>query len=367
MNIDYITNFEINNSSGGWNGINNQLYNSLNNECKVKYYGPINPPIYFWEKVISKLLRILNGRGSYFFYSEKRLNKIAEKIDNLKLEGELLFYFGATPWLKARNIKPYVVYIDICFPKYLSIFLSDQKFSEKDIKRVSEKEKLFLSNAKHIFWGSEWALNDASLVYNTKFPRSTVVSTGGFIPLPEKINNTPKKKLLFISLNFSKKGGWIAFDVFVNLRRQFPELCFTIIGEKPPKEIIDCEGINYLGLLNKNNPQDLEVFISEFNSAFFLIHPTEMDTMGAVIAEAGYYGLPTIAANNFGIPDLIKNGKTGILIDLPLTESKFSNAISYYLDNNEEYLKLRRQVREYMLENRTWETISKIVINKIEN
>lgn len=367
MNIDYISNLSLKNTSGGWNGINFKLFEKLSEFASVNYLGPINPNIIISEKITSKLLRVFNMEGKYFYFSDKRLGKINSELQNKKLSGDFIFYFGATPWVKLKPVKPYAVYLDICFPCYLDLFLTGQKFSRSDIERISDLEFKFLSNAKHIFWGSKWAFAEARKMYKSDFIQSTILSTGGHVPIPEMPKMNPQKKLIFISLNFEKKGGLLAFETFKLLKIKFPELTLSIIGERPPDQILEEDRVNYVGLLDKDNDNDLKRFISEISDAFFLIHPTIMDTMGAVIAEAGYYGVPTIAPNNFGIPDLIENGKTGILVDLPLTVNKFVDGLDVYLRGPEKYNKMREDVYLYMIQNRSWDAIAKKILMTLQN
>ena len=143
--ITFISNFKSNDIGGGWNGINSYLFNALNELKNVDYLGPINPKVNLFEKAISKSLRMIGLPGRYFFFSEKRLNKIAGSIKNFEKDS-LLFFFGVTPWIKYHGTQKYVVYTDICFEDYLNIFLDRTKFKEKDLRRIVLQEKAFLKN-----------------------------------------------------------------------------------------------------------------------------------------------------------------------------------------------------------------------------
>lgn len=358
MKIDYISNFELADNSGGWNGINFKLFESLTRLVPMSYFGGISPPVLTTEKIISKTLRSFGKAGNFFFFSESRLLRINRILEEQEFSGDLQFFFGATPWIKYKPAKPYVVYLDICFPHYLKIFLKSQKFRKKDVDRITLLERNFLENAKYVFWGSNWAMCEAKKYFGNLFDHSHVISTGGHIEIPVSIDDQPKQNLLFVSLNFYKKGGLIAYKTFTALKKEFCDLTFTIIGEKPSEEIINTPGVRYLGVLRKDMEEHVSIFKKELASSFFLIHPTEMDTMGAVIAEAGYYGLPTIASKNFGIPDLIKNGETGVLVELPLNESQFIEQLRYLLKDTIRYNSMRQAARKFMVSERSWPAIS---------
>ena len=63
-----------------------------------------------------------------------------------------------------------------------------------------------------------------------------------------------------------------------------------------------------------------------FASANLLIHPSYKEGLGSVILEAMAAGLPVIASNTGGIPDIIENEKTGLLIE-PGNAQELADAI----------------------------------------
>lgn len=50
-------------------------------------------------------------------------------------------------------------------------------------------------------------------------------------------------------------------------------------------------------------------------STDLFVLPSTREALGGVLIEAGYFGIPSIAANVDGIPEVLIDGKTGILID----------------------------------------------------
>jgi len=360
--ITFISNFKSNDIGGGWNGINSYLFNALNELKNVDYLGPINPKVNLFEKAISKSLRMIGLPGRYFFFSEKRLNKIAGSIKNFEKDS-LLFFFGVTPWIKYHGTQKYVVYTDICFEDYLNIFLDRTKFKEKDLRRIVLQEKAFLKNATHIFWGSNWAKERSEELLNIKFQNNTILSTGGVIPF---INYSPNysvkfenSQILFISTDFIAKGGKVVFNVVKKLNSLGYNFTLSIVGDPAPKEILASEFVNYHGYLKKAQSSDLAILQNLYSTSFLMIHPTKMDTMGAVIAEAGYYGLPCVAPNNFGIPDLIIDSKTGILVSKEIKEDEIVARVLEIKNDRDKYYKMCKDVQNFMFNNRTWNVIAK--------
>lgn len=366
--INFITNLPLNEVSGGWSGINLRLHRELKKRFEIKYIGPINPQSFFLEKAVSKLQRSFGLKGRFQFFSQRRLEKINQIIKNeIDSDASYNFFFGNTPWIQYTSCVPYGVYMDACFGTYLNVFSEPGKFQTKDVKRICDAEKEWLQNARQIFFGSTWAMEETFKQYGFRHPGATVVCTGGNVPEPKEDTFENDYLFLFISLNFEKKGGIECVAAFKKIKEKFPTAELKIIGQKPPEKILQIEGVEYAGLLRKDVPEELNKLTQYISKACFLIHPTMMDTMGAVILEAGYFGCPTIAPNRFGIPDLIINNKTGLLLDVPFLPSDITEMILKILEDKNGYHKMRKEVREFTTKERSWNSIGNKIVEKIKS
>lgn len=81
---------------------------------------------------------------------------------------------------------------------------------------------------------------------------------------------------------------------------------------------------------------------------------SKMEGLGSSILDAQALGLPVIASRTGGIPELINDGKTGILVESQ-NPQQFSKAILRLINNPEERLilgkKAKESVKEYDIEN----------------
>jgi glycosyltransferase involved in cell wall biosynthesis len=107
------------------------------------------------------------------------------------------------------------------------------------------------------------------------------------------------------------------------------------------------------------------MFKSILSGAFLLIHPTKMDTMGAVLIEAGYFGCPSIAPRSFGVPELVLNEETGFILDVPFNANDFSTKIELLIDDKQLYNTLRKNTWNFTRQNLTWEHIGLKIKNRI--
>lgn len=92
--------------------------------------------------------------------------------------------------------------------------------------------------------------------------------------------------------------------------------------------------------------EDVSRFLSVFD---ILVVPSLNEGMGRVLVEAGFLAKPVVASNVGGIPDLIENEKTGILVPPHLSDS-IAGAVIYLLENPSEAAKFGEGLRKKMLE-----------------
>ena len=87
-----------------------------------------------------------------------------------------------------------------------------------------------------------------------------------------------------------------------------------------------------------------------------LVIPSRMESIPQVIKEAFYLKIPIIATNVGGIPELITDNKTGILIP-PNDPKSLENAINKLLVDNQTSKRLSDAGYEFVMENLTWEIL----------
>ena len=367
MKINFITNQPLDRESGGWCGLSRGVFQALSKSAEMQFIGPIDPEPIFKEKVASKLLRSIGLQSNFHFFSKNRLQRISRQVRNLDCPADFDLYFGATPWLYCSSKRPYGSYIDALFPSYLRVFGNPGEFQKTDLNRIQQEEQEWLRSSHHIFWTSDWAREDGSQYEDLTGVPSSVIGIGGNFSPPEKDSYSGGHRLLFVSMRFEEKGGIEAFQAFSRLWRKLPDLTLVVIGDQPSTHVLEHPGVEYLGFLDKSKPSSLDRFVDELSRAFCLIHPTRMDTMGHIIIEAGYWGCPSIAPARFGIPEIIENGVTGLLLPDPFTVDDIVGHVEFLLRNKDHYLRMRAAARSHALATFTYDVIAEKILNTIEH
>ncbi len=114
------------------------------------------------------------------------------------------------------------------------------------------------------------------------------------------------RRLLFVGRFDQQKGIDILFSA---LRRLGDSAFACIVGDSLHTSLQDLpSNARYVGWLN---PSGLEAY---YRSAEIIVMPSRWEGLPLVAIEAMRAGLPIIASNVGGLPEIVENGETGLLI-----------------------------------------------------
>ena len=140
-----------------------------------------------------------------------------------------------------------------------------------------------------------------------------------------EINNSKKKKHKIISVGrlIERKGFHFLIDSVVRLKKDFPNIALSIIGDGPYRGVLveqikKTNSDSYIKLEGQVSDQEL-INLYQESSLFVLAHTLleNGDTEGCptVFSEAMGHGLPIIGGTGAGADTAIINGKNGFIVD----------------------------------------------------
>jgi len=143
-----------------------------------------------------------------------------------------------------------------------------------------------------------------------------------------KSYNGDRIKLLFVgSANlpgeFEIKGGREAMEAFILLKKRYSNIDLVIRSDIPPDIKRQYAGMENVRMIENVLPR--EMLEHEYKSADIFILPAH-NTPWMVPLEAMSYELPVVTIDAWGNPEIVEDGKTGLLV-------KKSEKLRYYTDN----------------------------------
>jgi glycosyltransferase involved in cell wall biosynthesis len=191
--------------------------------------------------------------------------------------------------------------------------------------------------AQHLVTWSEWARQSLVTDYGVPAEKITVIPPGVNLadwarPTRRRPGNGPIR-ILFVGADFARKGGPTLLEAFRALGRADVEL-HLVTRQPPPAE----PGVvSHLGM-EPNSPE----LRALFQRCDIFCLPTLGDCLPMALAEAGAASLPLVATPVAAIPELVRQGETGLLV-APGDAGALAAALRQLIDDPPRRLRLGDQ------------------------
>jgi glycosyltransferase involved in cell wall biosynthesis len=134
------------------------------------------------------------------------------------------------------------------------------------------------------------------------------------------------------------KGVTYLVSAMAKVAERYPKSLLVLIGkgdDKGEEEIKLKEQVERAGLVDNVRFLGWRADVDQIMGCFdIFVLPSLNEGMGRVLVEAMAAGLPIVASRVGGIPDLVKDGKNGLLVP-PADVSALKNVISALLEDKE--------------------------------
>ncbi|WFR68143.1 glycosyltransferase family 4 protein [Curtobacterium flaccumfaciens] len=174
-------------------------------------------------------------------------------------------------------------------------------------------ELLQFSSATAIFTLGEQVRKEIIEVYDQ--PETKVFTLGGGIRCSEetspqdeassKVSRKTGTSILFIGVDFERKGGENLLEAFRELRKS-DDVTLIIAGCQPREAE---EGVEYTGFVADRVEID-----SLYEEADIFCLPASVEPFGLVVREAMAFGLPCVVSDNGALPGLVGDGEAGLIV-----------------------------------------------------
>ena len=273
---------------------------------------------------------------------------------------KILFFGIVLSWLKAlinlRKIDPDVIHVQsigVGVPAYLAkLFMRkpyvvwghgfDVYFPWRFKKIIA---KIVIKNADVVIALSENMRDKIKEIYRRDIK---IIPNGIDMELfrdesEHSIHNNDKKLILFVGSLRPVKGVIYLIEAMNIIRQDIPEVRLLIVGDGEDKkkltEFVEKSDLKkYVHFAGKIENEKIPAYMAK--SDVFVL-PSLSEGFGIVVIEAMASGLPIIATNVGGLPDIIKDGENGFLIQ-PKRPEEIAKKINIIFKND----KLREKIRK---------------------
>ena len=152
------------------------------------------------------------------------------------------------------------------------------------------------------------------------------------------------------------KGFDLALRAFAQLVDSFPDATLTVGGDGPAREELEAQAIE-LGIAESVRftgwipPDQVPSLINE---ATVVLVPSRFEAFGLVAAEAALMSRPVVATRVGGLPEVVVDGQTGLLVE-PEDAAAFATKIASLLSQPDEARRMGQAARRRALSMFNWE------------
>lgn len=318
------------------------------------YNGSRNIPLQV-RGSLWKILKILRGSksGGYKFapeFFDRLFAMYGERLRNTTLINNTQIYgpFFAREHQKL-GISP-TFYIDGTLSEYFDSYgaVEQQGIGKDTIRRAIDMERESYAFADKIIAMSSKTARVLQELYDVPQRKIAVAVPGAnmadpLVPLPSDHKGWVGDEftLGFVGLFPFRKGlDKLARAVEILRQRSMP-IRLRVIGRCPP-EIVRMDGVEYLGMIDKS--QDMQKFISELRQIDLGCQLSRAELLGIALLEFMRLGIPVIATDVGGVPDVLSNGG-GILLSPDVSAEELAEELSDLVTSSDRYQRLRAQAQ----------------------
>ena len=354
--IAFLTSEDPNNKKS-WSGIPYYMFHALKLiGADVQTLGPVFNPLKPFGQVTNKISRRLLGKRYNYKHSllySKQYARIFEKKLNQEGPFDLIFAPAASTEIAYLDTDIPIIYTSDATFRIMHDYYDTFSSVFKSIVRQNEEiESRAINNASALIYPSEWAADSAVHDYGAHSNNVHVIPYGANLDIipsrDEALNDSELHssiELLFVGVDWERKGGELAFNVVEKLRSKGINANLTIVGCNPPAKF-QKSFVNVYTYLDKNNPDQFAMLTKLYLNAHLFILPTQKECYGIVFCEACAFGLPVLAVNTGGVATIIKDGENGYLFDSDAAPEQYVDKIIKLIDDESLYKKMKQNARD---------------------
>lgn len=289
----------------------------------------INTPA--MDKIVERLAAL--QRYGFSVRQRRVLSAIYGRIINRRLaeiKPDIVLSIGASHKLIRIDPKWRLLHVsDGLFMTMVNYYEKFGRFRQAVLRTGHNDLQQFMRKVDLTLFASQWAHDSALTHYDLDPARARVDLFGANLDVDpgfrERQLDGPLT-ILFVGYDWERKGGDLVLATWRLLREATGDAELHIVGCKPPVAA-NIDGVTVHGRLRKSDPRDYAKLTHLYDRASMFFMPSRAEAFGMVFCEAAAYGIPSVAAITGGVPSVVIDNETGLLLDLGADARAYADRI----------------------------------------
>lgn len=320
---------------------------------KERYSFIFRAKSYLYRRILNK--RYLRDRQPFII--KDYAHQVSRRL--VHSEADIVLSPGIIPIAYLECAQPIVFWTDATFAGMVDFFPEFGNLCRETLRDGHLVEQAALDRCMLAIFSSDWAAQTAVNNYMVDHSKVKVVSFGANIEgdrtyddIKSMVNSRPSCpcKLLFVGVDWYRKGGDIAVKIAEELNASGLETELIVIGCQPLMERSLPDFVHSIGYIDTSTTKGLNEMGALFAQSHFLILPTRADCAPNVLREANSFGVPALSTRIAGILMTIKDGINGKTFSRDADITEYCDYIANLMSDYVEYEKLAlSSFNEYQL------------------
>ncbi len=275
------------------------------------------PKVVHYGLMLKNFTRDRTVWRKHFYFDPAFRNALTRAARAIPVAGETLLQVGHLFSLpEAFPGKRCISYHDGNLPALLASGFGLAGVSRKRIDQALRYEEDAARQMSVIFTFSEYLRQ--SFICDYRVDPEKVVNVGGAINLDEIPSAAPEKtyaakRLLFVGVEFDRKGGPQLLEAFRIVRQKHLTAELHIVGPRSLAHLP--EGVVFHGNLSKADPAQKARLQQLFTQSTLFVMPSLYEPYGIAPLEAMLYQLPCVLTNAWALCEHVTPGVNGDLVE----------------------------------------------------
>lgn len=347
-----------------WSGIPYHMARALEKHCgEVGYLGPVRPLRRVVGSIRKRITKALVGRNYDHLHSLSLAREYGD-VFRRKIEAEsfdAVFAPAACTEIAFLDVSVPIAYSsDTTFALVKDYYDIYSNLLDTSIREGHFVEEAAIQKARLLIYPSEWAAESAVRDYGADRSKIRVIPFGANLEeIPPRESVLQKKKsdrceLLFVGVDWVRKGGEIAVETLVKLREMGVPAQLTVCGCTPPTESARAM-LTVIPFIDKHDDAQRRRLVELYSMSDFFLLPTRAESFGIVFCEASAFGLPAITTDTGGVSGVVRDGENGFMLPLSAGASEYARLISELWRDCEAYSALAHSSRAAFEQRLNWD------------
>ena len=357
-----------------WSGIPYFILRELRRRgVDVEVIAPLKRPFKYLftpHKVISKVTRRSIQINRHPIALRAFAAQIERRIRGKKFDA--IFSTSSIPISYLKHGTPVLFWTDAVTEAMEDYYAgSFSNMSPRELRFAHNQEQTAIDRASFAVYASSWAANAVNKSYKTSKGKVQVIEFGANLPIEHDLNDIVafnKRRLesqcvlLFIGVDWERKGGACAFEAAKLLNEQGIKTVLRVVGSKGP----DSPFVENFGFINKSTSEGQSQITKLLATSTFFILPTRAEAAGIVFCEAAAFGLPALATRTGGVQSYVIDSVTGYCLPVEADGRAYADRIAASQGSAETYCRLSTGAYERYKQTLNWQAGVSSLLDLVE-